>query len=145
VLERLHRRQESIDHCLVPGLRLAASLHALERLAPRLRPTRGVDLGLVAHGGPELEQQRAVERPRRAADLGHERHGRRLQDRAGALRLGGVELLQRGAHAAVHVGAVVAVADRGVEANELLAMLAHLIGEPAHPGQGAVTVDRHPP
>ena len=57
--------------------------------------------------------------------------------------LADAERLERLAHPAVHVRAVVAVADRGVETNELLTVLAHLAGEAVHPVDDAVPVDRH--
>jgi len=40
-------------------------------------------------------------------------------------------------------GNLVAVADRGVEPNQLLAMLAHLAGEASHPLKRAVSRDGH--
>ena len=46
-------------------------------------------------------------------------------------------------HAPVHVGPVVAIADRGVERHQLLPVLGHLVGEATHPVQHPVACDRH--
>ena len=141
--ERLDRGDERVDHRLVAGLRLAACLHALQGRAPRGGPAGQVDPFLPGQSAPHLQEQRAVERPRGAADARHERHGHGLEHGAGVGRVGRLELLHRLAHAAVHVHAVVAVADRRVETDELLSVLVHLAGEAAHPVHDGVAGDRH--
>ena len=67
----------------------------------------------------------------------------RLEHRSRIGLLGGLELLHRLRHAAIHVRPVVAVADRGIETHELLTVLAHLGREPRHPVQRGVAIDRH--
>ena len=61
------------------------------------------------------------------------RHAHRLEHGADVLTLLALELLERLAHPAVHVGAVVAVADRRVEPDEVHPVLGDLGGEPADP------------
>ena len=61
--------------------------------------------------------------PGGAADGRDQRHPDRLEQRADVVALRRVELLDGLAHPAVHVGAVVAVADRRVELDELGPML----------------------
>ena len=100
------------------AVRFAARLHGLDRLAERLRHRRAVVLGRQRLA--ERHEQRAVERARGAADLHHQRHadafaaprasaGRRSPSRSAAHRL----------EAALHVDAVVAVADRLIEPRQL--------------------------
>ena len=73
---------------------------------------------------PMRHEEAAVERARGAADLHHQRLAERFQRFAG--RLGGdrVELGQHGLEAALHVDAVIAVADRLVERGQLVGVLA---------------------
>jgi hypothetical protein len=60
---------------------------------------------------------------------------------AGVGLLGRLELLQRLLHAAVHVRPVIAIADRGVETDQLLPVLGHLARESGHPIQRGVAID----
>ena len=142
--QRLERRQQRVDHRLVLGLGLAAHLHALDARVERRGPAGEVELAPAGARRPHLQEQRAVERAGGAADLRDERHPDRLQQRADVVALGRLELLHGRAHPAVHVRAVVAVADRRVELDQLGAVLGDRRREGADPGAHLGGRDAHP-
>src|SRR5918996_3161385 len=131
--QRLQGRHERVDHRLVAGLGLAPRLNPLDSGLHRGGPAGEVEL--LATGGrhAHLQEQGSVQRAGGSADARDQRHPDRLEQRADVLALGAVELLDRLAHAAIHVGAVVAVADRRVEPDQLGAVLGDLGGVGADP------------
>ena len=111
---------QDIEHGLLAALRLAARLHRGDRTTERAH-----EIGAGRLGGQILAQpheQRAIERARSTADL-HDQHGadalQKIRPGLGA-EIGGVG--QHGVEAALHVEAVVAVADRLVKGRQLVGM-----------------------
>ncbi|OPZ41772.1 MAG: hypothetical protein BWY94_02313 [Actinobacteria bacterium ADurb.BinA094] len=140
--QRHRGRQQRVHHGLVSGLRPAAHLHAGDAGGDGLRPLgrrqRGALTGRLAH----LQEEGPVQGPGGSSHRGDERHAGRLQQRAERRRRRSLvrpaavrPLLRRSLaarrrepgddrlHAAVHVHAVVGVADGRVELRELVAPL----------------------
>src|SRR5918995_534690 len=76
-----------------------------------------------------LHEQGPVERSGGAADTRHESHADRLQRRPDVVALEPIQPLERLPHPPVHVGSVIAVADRRVEIGQLGPVLGHLGAE----------------
>ena len=92
----------------------------------------------------ELQEQRPVQRAGGAADGRDERHPDGLEQRADVVALLRVELLDHLAHPPVHVGAVVAVADRRVELGQLGPALGDAVREGVQPVADGGAGDAHP-
>src|SRR3954451_3998427 len=131
--QRLDRGQQPIDHRLVTRLRLPTRLHALDTRLDGCCPAVEVELTLARGGRAHLQEQGSVQRAGRAADAGDQRHADVLEVGTDVAALRAVELLDDLLHPAVQVRAVVAIADRGVEAHELHALLGHHVGEATDP------------
>src|SRR5436190_244990 len=76
-----------------------------------------------AGGDAELQEEAAVEGAAGPAHLGDERHGHGAHGRRHVGRRLAAEALEGGPHPAVHVDAVVGVADGRVELGEVLLLL----------------------
>jgi len=91
--------------------------------------------GLQAgHGAPGAQEEGAVQGAGGAPDRGDQGHADLLEQRVGAGEVTGLDRVDGGCQAALHVGAVVGVADGGVQVRELLGMLSDELGGAAHPG-----------
>src|SRR5215207_5477073 len=132
--EGLAGREEGVEHRLVAGLGLAAGLHARDRRVEAVPPRLGRELRRVAGRCAELQEEGPVEGPAGPADLRDQAHRDALHDAADVAGLVAVQLLDGRAHAAVHVDAVVGVADRLVEARQLVLLLADDGREGPDPG-----------
>src|SRR5882757_6382452 len=113
-------RDQHVEHRLLPGLRFAARLHRFDRsskgLGERCRRRH------VRHRLAEREEKSPVEGSRRAADLHHESRPHPLQSFGQRLGRCGRQRLEDGLEAALHVEAVVAVADLPIELGQFLRM-----------------------
>src|SRR3954447_2242136 len=133
LFEGVDGRGQRVVHRLVLRLCLAASDDTLEPGPQRRTHLLRRYGGKVAESGPHAEEERAVERTARPADRGHQGHPDLGERRA---RTRGAELVQRGhggLHPTVQVGAVVGVADRGVQLGEVVALLRDERREAPHP------------
>ena len=124
-VQRLLDRHQHIEHRLLPSLRLAARLDRLDRAANAVATSAMP--GSARASLPSVMNKRAVERAGRAADLHHQRHPdglQRFRQRLGSER---PRVCQHGLEAALHVEAVIAVADRLIERGQLVGCVDHCV------------------
>ena len=130
----LERRLERVDHRLVAGLGRAQLLDRVESGVERREQLRAAERVGVAERLAGPAQGRAPERTAGTADGGDQGLAGDDQEPAGGEEspLSGQRLLDR-LEPAVHVDAVVAVSDRGVELAEIVALRPDRRGDRAHP------------
>jgi hypothetical protein len=114
----LGHRDQDIQHGLLAALRLAARLHRRDRAAESTHQVGAGRLGRQVLA--QSHEQGAVKRTGGAADLHHQHGADALQEIGPGLgaEIGGIG--QHGLKAALHVEAMVAIADRLVEGRQLL-------------------------
>jgi len=143
-LEGVSAGDQGVDHRLVSGLGLAASLDACDRRFERGGPVVRAELLLAGHGRSHLQKERAVERTAGAPDRRHEGHADGLQEGADVLFLArGVDLDDHRRHPSLHVDPVIAVSDRGIELGQLLLVRIDLSRECPDPAQDVVVAEAH--
>ena len=115
--------------------RACTPAHTGARARPPTRPSVSSDAWRGRR--PHLEEERAVQRPGRAADGRHQRHAHDLQqgaDAAARRRRRPSQLADHRLHAAVHVDAVVGVADGRVQLGQVRRVSRHRGREGPQPG-----------
>jgi hypothetical protein len=124
---------ERIHHRLVPDRRGAEVFDRGERSRQDLDKLRTVERRLVTEDAPAAAERRAPQRPAGATHGGDQRAARedeQLPRRRAAVRVKG---LNDGLESPNHVGAVVSVADRRVELDQMVALGANGDFDLEHP------------
>ena len=130
----LQGRAPGVEHGLLPR---GGPPPRGETADPGLQGARerlGVEHLQAGHGAPGAQEEGAVQGPGGAADGGDQGGADLLEQGVGAGEAAGLHRLGGGGQAALHVGAVVGVADGGVQVGELLGVLGDECGAAAHPG-----------
>ena len=145
--ERCERRRVRVDDRLVALLCRAEPLDAVQPGPQCRQQVLGIELAGVAERLTRPAQAGAEQRPGRAAHAVDQRSADPDQELAGGQIGGGIEVGDGRREPAVHVDAVVGVADRRVELREEVAVRRDLVGAPAHPpaDRGVVVHVEHPP
>ena len=130
--------------CLAPlgdeVLRLAGAVESASEhpvaaaITTAARERLGVEHLQAGHGAPGAQEEGAVQGPGGAADGGDQGGADLLEQGVRAGEAAGLHRLGSGGQAALHVGAVIGVADGGVQVGELLGVLGDECGATAHPG-----------
>ena len=144
---RGHRRLQCVHHRLVTRYRRPQVLDRRQRRGHRIDELGEVECRFVAQGSTRLAKRRSPERTACAADGRDERLAGEDQQLAGRpIRLGAQGECHR-IEPTIEVDAVVAVADRGVELDQVVPLGAHRRGDLIHPRGDGLRVhcysDRH--
>jgi hypothetical protein len=124
---------DRIEHRLVPRVRLAAFDHPVERRMEGVAETRCVEFGGVAAGGPEAQEEGAVQGAGGSSDAHHQGHAGDLAEPGHVLRRSRLEFLGHRGGPPGEVEAVVGIADRPVEVREVVLLIGDGIPPSAEP------------
>ena len=136
-------RQQGVEHRLVARLGAAPEDDPLDPGIQGIRPVGEAQVGVRLAGLRHPHEEGAVQGAGRPADRGQQGHARQPEDGGGVAGRCLAQLLDRRREAPLHVGAMVGVADGGVEGGEVVAVGGEHPGARTDPGRGIAGRDPH--